>query len=574
MPRLESRRPFLLLVWSLVVALPLAYIASLVVSHSRDIVFWDEFDTALDLVLRIDAGAGWPELLQRFVAINNEHRMVTSRLMYAASYWLTGTINFHVIGAIGNLCLLGACAALVSAVDGWERRVRLAVILAFLMFQLEHFESFIWSGASIDHFQVVMLAMLAIVVLARRVPPASDGDTGTQPGPVLAAAACGLLATFTLAHGIVVWPAGALLLAHRRRWRALALWGGAGAAVIAAFLHGFELNPGHNVVALDPANLLRLARYWLSLLGAPLTLGHAAYAPLPGALLLAALGVLAWRGMAARQPAVFFAALFPIGALTLIALGRAELAGSEVNSRYLVHGALAWALVIFLLLELVVETQPARPLRPLVWILPALACFTVLANRKFAPSIESFTEVRDRAATSFAQFGADGKGITRLHPRDRHADILLKMAADRGVYRLPEFSRPVTLPPPIASTRMVSYVDELFASDQSVTVGGWAMLRGVESRRGRIHVLLRSEKSQRTFTTVTLQRSDLAAYYKEPAWRLGGFRAVIRRERLPAEKFQVGLIVVAGGKAELTMTDNVIDLSAPQPTVVRSTAAP
>jgi len=46
---------------------------------------------------------------------NNEHRMVTSRLMFAASYWLTGTVNFHVIGAIGNLFLVGACAWIEDA---------------------------------------------------------------------------------------------------------------------------------------------------------------------------------------------------------------------------------------------------------------------------------------------------------------------------------------------------------------------------------------------------------------------------------------------------------------------------
>ena len=50
-----SRRPIL---WFalLFVALPMAYIASHVVAASRNIVFWDEFDAALDLLLKIDSG--------------------------------------------------------------------------------------------------------------------------------------------------------------------------------------------------------------------------------------------------------------------------------------------------------------------------------------------------------------------------------------------------------------------------------------------------------------------------------------------------------------------------------------
>lgn len=561
MSRFQPRRLTLLLFWGAVAALPLLHVAGIAIASSRNIVFWDEFDTALDLVLRIDAGASGRELLQRFFAINNEHRMVTSRLMYAASYWLTGTINFHVIGAIGNLFLVGLGAALVLAVTGWERRLRMAVVFSFLMFQLEHFESFVWSGAAIDHFQVVMHALLAVVMLSRR----------TIAG-CCAAGAFGLLATFTLAHGNVVWPLGALLLAHQRRWREFAGWCAFSVAAVAAFLHGFELNPAHQVVELSAANFLRLARYWLALLGAPLTLGHAAYAPLPGALLLVALGFLARREFATRQPVAFFGTLFAIGALTLIALGRAELAGGEVNSRYLIHGALAWALVLFMLLEFVVAARPAHPFRPLALILPALVVFTIAANRKFAPQIDSFTEVRDRAATSFEQFGEDGKGITRLHPRERHADILLQCAEARGVYRLPEFSRPAHFaqPTPTPGPRMIAHVDELHASERAVTAGGWAMLPGVESKRDQVYLVLRSDKSLLYFSTVTLQRSDIARHYQEPGWLRSGFRAVIRRERLPAEDFEVGLFVKHPKGSEFILTQNRLDLTTPSGAAVKA----
>lgn len=551
MLRAETRRILLIAAWALLAALPVAYVTTQVVATSRNIVFWDEFDTALDLILRIDAGADGREIVQRLFALNNEHRTMTSRLLFALSYWLTGTVNFHVIGAIGNLFFLGACATLVLATHGWERRLRLGVVLAFLMFQLEHFESFIWSGASIDHFQVVMLALIAIVALAR----------GTVAGTGVAIG-FGFLATFTLAQGNVVWVVGAWLLAHDRRWKELVAWGAAGAVMVTTFLQGFEFNPSHQIAGVSSGTVLPLARYWLSLLGAPLTLGEARWAPVPGVLLLVLLGYTAARGMARRQPVAWFGALYAVGALSLIALGRAELAGTMVNSRYMVLGALAWSLLVFLLLELFAEANPGRPFRLLAATVPAMVAFNVAANLKFAPMIDSFIEVRDRAATSFEQYGVDGKGITRMHPRDRHADILMKMAEDRGVYRLPVFSHPASFPAAQPSTRMIVHVDELVANERAVTIGGWAMLPGHASRRGEIHVVLRNAEGTLVFSTVTLQRSDVAAAYQEPRWRLSGFRAVIRRERLPAGEFAVGVLIATGEKAEYTMTENRLNLPA------------
>lgn len=545
-----SRRPLLLIVgWIALAALPILYITSQAILYSRNIVFWDEFDTALALILRIDAGAGWKELIERFFAVNNEHRTLTSRLMFAASYWLTGTVNFHVIGAIGNLFVPAACAILVLTVEGAERRIRMAVVLAFLIFQLEHFESFLWSGASIDHFQVVALAVGAIAALAHRM------RAGVTVAVLLA-----LLATFTLAHGSLVWPVGAALLWQQRRWSHLTAWCGCGALALAIFLQGFEFNPGHHISDIGGRSVGHVVLYWLALLGGPLTFADARFAPWPGAVLVIALGVFVVRGAMTQQPVAVVSALFAVGALAMVAVGRSEIAGADINSRYLILGALAWALLIFILLEACVT--PQKPFRQLVWLLPALAAFNVGANLKFAPLAEGYIEVRDRAATSFMQYGEDGRGITRLHPQDKHADILLKMAEERGVYRLPSVSHPADFPRAQANPQIITHFDELIVNDRAITAGGWAMLPGQAAKRGQIYVVLQSTNRTLFFSTVTLLRPDVAKAYDEPKWRRAGFRAVIERSRLPAEDFQVGVLLAGGGRAEFMMTQNQIQLAA------------
>src|SRR5438046_2797078 len=163
-----------------------------------------------------------------------------------------------------------------------------------------------------------MLGVMAIAALAR----------GSRGGVVLAVL-FGLLANFTLAHGSLVWPVGACLLWHQRRWNQLASWCACGVVVVALFLHGFELNPGHHISDVTFKTVGRVASYWLALLGAPLTLGDAGFAPLPGLVLLVGLGILVARGAMAREPVAMFTAIFAVLALALVAFGRAEIATAE-----------------------------------------------------------------------------------------------------------------------------------------------------------------------------------------------------------------------------------------------------
>ena len=180
---------------------PVVFVALTVAGSARNIVYWDEFDTALDLLLALDTGVDLRGFFERIFAINNEHRMITSRLLFALSWWTTGTVDFEVIGAVGNCFLILLCVTLVASAGRIERRVRLGVILAAFMFHLQHYENFLWSGSSIDHFQVVALAVGAIVGLSR----------ASKVGFALAAVLA-VLATFTLAPGCWRWW-------PRSRWR-------------------------------------------------------------------------------------------------------------------------------------------------------------------------------------------------------------------------------------------------------------------------------------------------------------------------------------------------------------------
>ncbi len=549
-----ARRVALLL--GALVAAPVVYLLVRGLCVGRNIAIADDIDGVLILLLQLHDGASWSELWRRIFELSNEHRMATSRSLVTLSYWLTGTVNFAVFGAIGNLFLCGACALLVRTAGSAERKWSLALLLAALLFQLEHFENFFWSGASIDHFQIVLLATAAFVLLARRSAVAWWG-----------ALAFAALATFTLAHGLMVWPVGALVLLADRRWRSLAGWLLAGGAAAAGFLASFEFNPSHQIGDFSAAGVAQLFVYWLQLLGAPVALGNKVAAAFGGGILLAGLGWQLRRLGLARERIALPLALWAVGSLGLVALGRANLAGGLLGSRYAVLAALAWALVIFVALH--ARRDAARPYRMVFWAVPALVGFNLAADFAFAGEAREWLAQRDRAVADFVRFGRDGAGLATLHPRPDHATRVIRQAEKAGVFEMPRQAVEETFADIHTGARSAGAIDRIAADENLVTIDGWAALVGREAIPGEVRLVLRSADSQHVLTTSPVSRPDVAAAYPREQWRDAGFHFELRRWLLPPESYQIGYLIPTGHGAELVMTPQRIELASETYTLER-----
>jgi hypothetical protein len=526
---------------------PVAFVATCVVSAVRDVAYWDELDTAVQLVVQLDSGIGWREFGERLFAVSNEHRMVTSRLLFATSYWLTGTVDFAVISMVGNASFVALCGLLLYSVETTARRIKLGVVLGLMMFQLQHYENFLWAGASIDHFQVVFLAGAAVLGIAN----------GTRTGLAIAAA-CALLATFTLAHGIVTWLIGAGMLGRERRFRSLLAWGGFGALALAVFFAGFHLNNAQRFAEISFKGAASIAHYWVSLLGAAPAMGHADYSAWLGAGLLLGMVWLALHGATRREKVVFPLACFAVAALGLIALGRAAESGGVIHSRYYVLSALAWGLGAFMAIERL--SHPRRPYAVLASCTPLLVVFNLSANQMFASRADSWIECRDRAALRFKEHGVDGRGVFALYPIPARATQLLNEAEERGVYRMATICEEREFPDAQPSDRITYYVEDVAVTGRSASVGGWAAIPGLRSRRGQIHVILRSEEETHVFTAVSITRPDVATALKNPENALSGFRFTRRRDRLPTGEFQIGFLIKNRGHTEYIMTGHRVRL--------------
>ena len=517
---------------------------------SRNLAYMDDIDGTLMLLIRLHDGGSWSDLGRWLFEVSNEHRMVTSRLLVTLSYWLTGTVNFNVMGVIGNLFLCGLCVLLIRTAGSTERRWGMALLLAAFLFQLENSENFFWSGASIDHFQVPLLAGGAIVLLARGTWRAGVG-----------AGVLAVVATFTLAHGLMVWPVGVLMLALDRRWSQLAAWVVAGAAAGAAYFSAFQFNPGHQIDLVSIFSVReagRIGRYWLELMGAPLALGERSLAWALGAGLLALLGWQVWSVGIRRERIALPLALWAIGSLGLVAVGRANLADGVLSSRYYILGTLAWALAIQT--ELQRWRDETRPYRFAVWLVPALVVFNVAANVKFAGAARHWLADRDNAAASFVEHGRDGLGPATLHPLPDHATYVIRQAEELGVFEMPRQSQERVFPITRPGVGFSSSVERIVADPNMVTIDGWAAIAGRPARPDDVHVVLCSAGERHVLTTSAVARPDLAAAFPGESWQDAGFHFEIRRWLLPRENYQVGLLIPTERGAELIMTAQKLEL--------------
>jgi hypothetical protein len=528
-----------------------------VATWSRNIPNWDEFDTALDLLVALDQKPSASEVTQRLFALQNEHRTFVSRLIFAASYWATGGINFVALAVLGNVFLAGVFCLLLSRIPHPDARLRLGAIFGLTVFQLQHHESFYWAGSSIDHFLVILTTVTALGALTSR---------AGWSLPV----ACGLgfLATFSLAHGMLVWPVGAMLLWLQRQRIDLLYWAGAAAASVAWFTTGFQINSGHPMPALS--DLPRIAVHWLTLVGSSPALDRLAVAP--------------WLGLAMVATTVFVGLVDPrrterftlavitwcLGALALIAWGRGLLASewAPITSRYVVLSSITCALLVWLIVERLLGWRERVGRWALAPVLVGLVGFNVSANQAHEHTGRIFAQHGEKAVAAFHRHGTFANGETQLYPDPERADALIRAAQARGIYRLPRLhsldladTEPVVLNQPEEIDDGCYFIEEVKEDAAEVTIRGWAFRPDEITRAGDVAVVFRSADIAIAFEATPQVRPDVAAAFERPDAMHAGFELRVPRGQLPPGVFGIGVCFDLDDGPQYMMTANTVVIS-------------
>ncbi len=376
------------------------------------------------------AGAEWWPLL---VQEHGGHRLLFPKLLYLVEYAVFDGRNVFLI--ISSVLLQGLTAGLV-VLGVWHERAAvgrpLAVFVGGLVVAL------LFSGAQVEnfvrpwnlHWYLVHAAVSVAIVAGARCAGTAAAHPASSTGWLSAAVLVGLVATWSMANGLLVWPIlVGLAWLLRLPTRALAGLGVVAVVGAASFFVGYD--PHQNVV---PSRLLAepgVQILWLlRALGTPVSVANSTLATIGGTVGLACGGLAGWdlvrrrSGATAVEPLLAGLFLFGVGTLVLVATGRAASTWSE--PRYQTTVLVTWtSLLVFGLLR-VGRMSPRRKVAAMASGLVWLAVPGAQAHWRGLDAVRPFIE-RMHAANLAILVGIDHRPsyqvtlpfADRLRKRDR-----------------------------------------------------------------------------------------------------------------------------------------------------------
>ncbi|OIN58351.1 hypothetical protein [Arsenicibacter rosenii] len=199
------------IIYGLMMLIPICILLWIIFRYAINLPYWDDY-LVQEHLLNLKTGS----LRQKAGHLFDqhwEHRIVWTRIIFAAYTKITGSLNYYnlpFIGFAGLLTLLGILVAVF-------RLLRLPpgyfLPVPFMLFTLQSHENLIWGMASIQNFWILAFAAGAFYLIAQ------NSLTGR-----LLALGMGVMATFTSGNGALVLIAGLLVLAYQKQWRFMGVW--------------------------------------------------------------------------------------------------------------------------------------------------------------------------------------------------------------------------------------------------------------------------------------------------------------------------------------------------------------
>lgn len=360
-PRVRTlRRWFCILVLALV---PLLYLVFMVARYSSNFPWLDQWE----LIPLLEKSYQGTLSLRDLWSVFYSQRLLFPRLIMIVlarlSGWnITWELATNILLGVGILAALIYQIRLTAESVGDHRLYWMIPIVSLMVFSLNQRMNWFW-GWGMQTFLSVFPAVLGIILTAA---PAFKWWR------FLVALLLGVVATYSLANGILYWFVGLPILlvvpqANARTKRlTVALWIAVGLAVIASFLYDYQLGEGHPSLLAFYEQPLEYVQWVLVFLGVPLVIFARKVAMMASALGLILLCYASWvlirvRQMRLRLLVPYLAlSAFSIGSGLLMGIGRSGLGSKQaLTSRYATIGMPFWISLV-ILLYLVASSSSSR----------------------------------------------------------------------------------------------------------------------------------------------------------------------------------------------------------------------
>ncbi len=214
--------------------IPLICFCILLFTYAVNVPWMDDIDAFLSFMIGYIDAPTISEKLDWLLRPNNEHRILTAKLITLAMYKLTGTVNFRWLVFAAFVFLLGIIYVFYRLFRSIKLPLLAFIPIVFLVLQPQYYLTSIWAITGLQHLVTLSLTLAAIYCLA------SD-NRNRFAGAIFIQ----IIASLSMSNGLFGWVAGAVVLALQRQWIRLAIWLIVGVATIIFYFHDFPNGQGN-----------------------------------------------------------------------------------------------------------------------------------------------------------------------------------------------------------------------------------------------------------------------------------------------------------------------------------------
>ena len=544
-------RKFAPVAWFLIF-IPPAVVLYFIYLYGVDVPWLDDWDVLPDLSQQVMTGhltlaALWQQ--------HNEHRIVIPRIAMALlGFWSRyNTIVFMYFTAV---CLMVAAGAIFFALRQSHNKTSVLFFLplSVLIFSLRQFENLLW-GFQIGFALAACLPVLAFLFLFIL--------NGAWRWKFAAAVVVALLATYSSAQGLLVWPAGLVPLVfaqsdRRMRYRLVAAWIVIGAIAWRVYFIGYVRPVEHPQLSISSG-------YFLSMIGGSLFPRNPAAITASIFILVAALIALVQLFLKSRLSSTSFwlgllVFSFLVEGVTMA--GRSGFGtGQALASRYSTFSILTVVGVYGLLSFLLSESRNAFNVGVFAILTGVIMVSAAEAAHDGFYTGKIWRSVKEASALAFASCESPPMEVIPLHPdlavMHRQSAVMRKLRVsnfgkDGLVKKYDLLFDGVTTRPTPAELKVDGF--SFFPEYDSLIVVGWAIDSLNNTVAGGVQLRI-GDKAYPAY--YGLSRRDVVFQSKNPRLEFSGFRACIPLHLVGPGTHEVAFSVLSYDRQTLFKPQNV-----------------
>lgn len=380
-----SRRSWLPTLLTLCVASVYGYF---LYRHAINIPQGDDITDVLKVITTAANSEQVGDFFAALFAQHNDHRTLSSRLVYWFSYSVQGEIDFRVLTWLASAALALLLVCLAVAAGRVNYRAWILLSAALLLLHLRAYDLVLWAMAGFAYYFVFAYGFACICCLYR-----------VNRTRLVLGMAFAFLATYSLASGQLIWFIGLVLLIQQRAMTGrvpsgyIVSW--CVAALATLWLWRFELDTPNSINQLLQLLFdtpLHHAQYFLALLGSAMSDSSVIAAAMSGAGMLLVLLLVSIRRMSQEDLRLELMCWYVVFSVLVVTLGRAPYTNLEyaLASRYAFPSVLMLASLWTLAATRFVYK---RPMMLGLGVILALA-YCITSYMHFAEPLQKYTEKR------------------------------------------------------------------------------------------------------------------------------------------------------------------------------------